>query len=65
MLLNDSLSSGLEPEEHKTFLAQQIDDFYATIMRQAYFTIFEIDAHKSISEANIPGKELLRFTSTI
>ena len=52
MLLIDGLSSGLEPEERKSFLAQQIDDFYATIMRQAYFTIFEIDAHKAIAEAN-------------
>jgi oligoendopeptidase F len=61
MLLNDSLSSGLEPEEHKTFLAQQIDDFYATIMRQAYFTIFEINAHKAISEANIPAEGIAQI----
>lgn len=53
MLLNDSLSNELEPKERKSLLAQQIDDFYATIMRQAYFTIFEIDAHKAIAEANI------------
>ena len=61
MLLNDNLSSGLEPEEHKSFLAQQIDDFYATIMRQAYFTIFEINAHKAIAEANIPAEGIAQI----
>ena len=55
MLLIDGLSIGLKGEERKSFLAQQIDDFYATIMRQAYFTIFEIDAHKAIAEDNMPA----------
>jgi oligoendopeptidase F len=31
-------------------LAEQIDDMYATIMRQAYFTLFEADAHRVIGE---------------
>ena len=31
-------------------LAEQIDDFYATIMRQAYFTIFEISAHETMGK---------------
>lgn len=55
MLLNDKLCSGLESDERISFLAQQIDDFYATILRQAYFTIFEIDAHKAIAESNTPA----------
>lgn len=53
MLLNDHLCNGLESDERASFLAQQIDDFYATIIRQAYFTIFEIDAHKAIAESNL------------
>jgi oligoendopeptidase F len=48
MLLNDKLSKSVSEKERKLLMAEQIDDMYATIMRQAYFTLFEIDAHKSI-----------------
>lgn len=51
-LLNDKLSKNLPGKERKLLLAEQIDDMYATIMRQAYFTLFEIDAHKMIAEQN-------------
>ena len=51
-LLNDKLSKNLTDKERKLLLAEQIDDMYATIMRQAYFTLFEIDAHKMIAEQN-------------
>jgi oligoendopeptidase F len=50
MLLNDSLLKTLNTKESKAFLAEQIDDMYATIMRQAYFTMFEIEAHKAIAD---------------
>jgi len=30
-------------------LTEKIDDLYATIMRQSFFTLFEIDAHKQIA----------------
>jgi oligoendopeptidase F len=52
MLLNDKLSKRITRKERRILLAEQIDDMYATIMRQAYFTIFEIDAHKAIAEQN-------------
>jgi oligoendopeptidase F len=52
MLLNDKLSERLTKVERKILLAQQIDDLYATIMRQAYFTLFEIDAHRLVAERN-------------
>lgn len=52
ILLNDKLSSKLSREQRAILLAAQIDDMYATIMRQAYFTLFEIEAHKSIIEEN-------------
>ena len=32
-------------------LAEKIDDFYATICRQSFFTIFEMDAHKQIANS--------------
>lgn len=52
MLLNDRLLSNISEKEKKISLAEQIDDFYATIMRQAYFTVFEASAHSSISTNN-------------
>ena len=52
MLLNDKLSEGLTKVERRILLAEQIDDMYATIMRQAYFTLFEIDAHRAVAEQN-------------
>ncbi len=52
MLLNDKIFNSVAVSEKKILLAEQIDDFYATIMRQTYFTIFEVSAHDSISENN-------------
>jgi oligoendopeptidase F len=52
MLLNDNLTKKVTSKEQKILIAEQIDDMYATIMRQAFFTIFEIDAHHAIAEEN-------------
>src|SRR6476660_10138568 len=52
MLLNDVLSKKLTNKECRLILAEQIDDMYATIMRQAFFTQFEIDAHNAIADKN-------------
>jgi oligoendopeptidase F len=52
MLLNDKISNKVSNKEKKILLAEQVDDFYATIMRQAYFTLFEISAHEMISKNN-------------
>jgi oligoendopeptidase F len=53
MLLNEEIYKKLNREKKKIFLAEQIDDIYATIMRQAFFTIFEIEAHKQIVEKSV------------
>lgn len=50
MILNDKLLNNVHIKEKRILLAEQIDDFYATIMRQAYFTIFEIDAHNMVGK---------------
>ncbi len=50
MILNDRLLDQVKKKDKKLMLAEQIDDFYATIMRQAYFTIFEISAHEMIGK---------------
>jgi oligoendopeptidase F len=53
MLLNEEIYKKLNKEKKKIFLAEQIDDMYATIMRQTFFTIFEIEAHKQIADQRI------------
>ncbi|AIF85137.1 oligoendopeptidase, pepF/M3 family [Candidatus Nitrososphaera evergladensis SR1] len=52
MLLNERLMEKMSRQERQLLLAEQIDDMYATIMRQAYFTLFEVDAHRAIGEKN-------------
>lgn len=52
MLLNERLMSKMSRGEKQLLLAEQVDDMYATIMRQAYFTLFEVDAHRAIGEQN-------------
>ncbi|MCH9658705.1 M3 family oligoendopeptidase [archaeon] len=50
LLLYDNLSEKISDDEKKTMLSEKIDDLYATILRQSFFTIFEVDAHKQIGE---------------
>ena len=52
MLLNEKLAEEMTEQEKSILLAEQIDDMYATIMRQSYFTLFEIDAHNKVIESN-------------
>ena len=49
LLLYDNLSEQIQDDQKQLMLAEKIDDLYATIMRQSFFTIFEIDAHKQIA----------------
>ncbi|MBA4718814.1 MAG: M3 family oligoendopeptidase [Nitrosopumilus sp.] len=50
LLLYDNLSNKISDDEKKIVLSEKIDDLYATILRQSFFTIFEVDAHKQIGE---------------
>lgn len=50
LLLYDNMSKQINNNERKSMLSEKIDDMYATIMRQSYFTIFENDAHKEIAD---------------
>ena len=51
MLLTDRLLKGeTDVAVRRDLLADKIDDTYATIQRQAYFTIFERDAHRLVLE---------------
>ncbi len=48
LLLYDNISNEITDNEKKIMLSEKIDDLYATIMRQSFFTIFEKDAHEQI-----------------
>ena len=51
MLLVDLLLAGETDEDvRRDLLFRQVDDAYATIMRQIYFALFERQAHKMIQE---------------
>ncbi len=45
LLVEHLLATETDPEVRKAVLFHQLDDNYATIMRQAYFALFEIQAH--------------------
>ena len=51
LLLYDNISQKITDCEKKSMLAEKIDDFYATICRQAFFTIFEMNAHEQIANS--------------
>ncbi|MFQ5440785.1 MAG: M3 family oligoendopeptidase [Nitrosopumilaceae archaeon] len=50
LLLYDNISNEISKDEKKIMLSEKIDDLYATIMRQSFFTIFEKDAHEQIGQ---------------
>ncbi len=58
MLLTDCLlQAERDPAVRRDLLARALDDAYATVLRQAYFTLFERDAHRMIAEGR-PMEEL-------
>jgi len=55
MVMNEQLlAEEKNPLVRREILASSVDDIYATVMRQAFFTIFEEDAHKAIQENASP-----------
>jgi len=50
LLLYDNISNEITDNQKKIILSEKIDDLYATIMRQSFFTIFEKDAHSLIGQ---------------
>ena len=51
LLLYDNISNQISDDEKATMLSDKIDDFYATIGRQSFFTLFEMEAHKQIANS--------------
>jgi oligoendopeptidase F len=51
MLLTDRLlAEDSDPIVRRELLAASVDDVYATVVRQAYFVLFELAAHRAIAE---------------
>jgi oligoendopeptidase F len=51
MLLTDSLLAAAEgPEERRDLVSALLDDIYATVLRQAFFVLFEREAHRKVAE---------------
>ena len=50
LLLFDKISKQVSLDEKRKMLSNKIDELYATIMRQAFFTTFEISAHDKIGK---------------
>lgn len=49
-LTNQLLKQENDPAVRRDLLANALDDAYITVMRQAYFTVFEKDAHTMIND---------------
>lgn len=48
MLIDRLLAEETDPDVHKDLLFRQVDDAYATILRQAFFALFERQAHEMV-----------------
>jgi len=61
MVMNEQLlAEEKDPLVRREILAASVDDIYATVMRQAFFVIFEEDAHRAIQK-NASPQELERL----
>jgi oligoendopeptidase F len=55
MLVRERLLADYEePEERRALLAEALDDIYATVLRQAFFVLFERAAHEAILDGKSP-----------
>jgi oligoendopeptidase F len=53
LLIDKLLSQEKDPAVRRDILFKQVDDAYATIMRQSFFALFEREAHKMIKDGAI------------
>ena len=66
MLLDQLLANETDPAVRRDILFRQVDDSYATILRQSYFAMFEKQAHEmiqnnaSVDELNVAYMENLK-----
>lgn len=50
LLMDKILSQEKDVSKRKELIAEKMDDSFATILRQSYFTLFEIRAHEAIGK---------------
>jgi oligoendopeptidase F len=54
LLMDKLLRAESDPMLRQTLLSTFLDEAYATIVRQAYFVIFEREAHRAIRDGGVP-----------
>jgi oligoendopeptidase F len=58
LLLYRMLEEDPDPAFRRYLLGKFVDDSYASVLRQSYFVLFEIDAHRLIREENATADRL-------
>ncbi|MDH3253721.1 MAG: M3 family oligoendopeptidase [Acidobacteriota bacterium] len=65
LLTDRLLAQEQDPVVRRELLAASMDDIYATVLRQAYFVRFEIEAHRAILEGQAPEALHERYFSLL
>jgi len=65
LLTNHLLELERDPDVKKTILSTVLDDAYATIMRQAYFVLFEETAHEMVISHATPEELELAYLDNL
>ena len=65
MLLYENIANQISESEKASLLAEKVADWYATIMRQSYFTFFENSAHKIVTEGGSVEKISTAYMSNL
>jgi oligoendopeptidase F len=63
--LNRLLSQETDPTLRRDILGRFVDDAYATVMRQAYFVLFEREAHALIEEGKTTDHLAERYLANL
>jgi oligoendopeptidase F len=61
LLIDRMLKDEPDPAVRRDLLAKSIDDSYATVLRQAYFALFEKEAHAMIEEGRTADEIAARY----
>jgi oligoendopeptidase F len=65
LLLERLLAGEADPAVRRDILARFVDDSYATVMRQAYFVLFEREAHDLIEDGATADELAERYLSNL
>jgi oligoendopeptidase F len=65
LLLERLLDEEPDPAVRRDLLARFVDDAYATVMRQAYFVLFEREAHGLVQEGQTTGFLAQRYLENL